>query len=213
MEAACGAATPLRTRVALLGTIGHLHAEPLKYDLQRLRQVVEETEPDLLGVEADPVAWATGDLRSSPLEVREALVPATRSIDTIVVPLGGGASSGYAAPVNGLAVGLRSALVRALDGFLTALQRRADGPEDIAAPHFKHVCELVCGMEAAASTEESRLAWERTNAEMLDNLMAAVQRDPGRRLLVAVQCRRIHWLELQLHRLRNDIQLVPLKAL
>ena len=211
LEAA--AETPIRTRVALLGTIGHLHAEPLKYDLRRLREVVEEIEPDLLGVEADPLAWATGDLRSSPLEVREALVPATRRIDTVVVPLGGGASCGYAAPEDSLAVGFRSALVRALDSFLMALQRRAKGPEDIAAPHFKHVCELVCAMEAAASTAESRLAWERTNAEILDNVITTVQRDPGRRLLVAVQCRRLHWLELQLRRRRDEVQLVPLDAL
>jgi hypothetical protein len=68
-------------------------------------------------------------------------------------------------------------------------------------------------MEAAASTAESRLAWDRTNAEILDNVIAAIRRDPGRRLLVAVQCRRLHWLELQLRRLRDDIQLVPLKAL
>ncbi len=205
--------TPIRTRVALLGTIGHLHAEPLKYDLRRLRVVVEEIEPDLLGVEADPLAWATGDLCSSPLEVREALVPATWRIDTVVVPLGGGAMCGYAPPEDGHAVGFRSALVRALDNFLMALQRRADGPEDIAAPHFQHVCELVCAMEAAASTAESRLTWERTNAEILDNVITTIRRDPGRRLLVAVQCRRLHWLELQLRRRRSEIQLVPLRAL
>jgi hypothetical protein len=211
LEAA--AETPIRTRVALLGTIGHLHAEPLKYDLLRLRGVVEEIEPDLLGVETDPLDWATGDLRSSPLEVREALVPATRRIDTVVVPLGGAASCRYAAPEDGLVVGLRSALIHALDRLLTALQRRAAGPEDIAANHFKHVCELVCAMEAAASTAESRLAWDRTNAEILNNVIATVRRDPGRRLLLAVQCRRLHWLELQLRRLRDEIQLVPLNAL
>ena len=211
LEAA--AETPIRTRVALLGTIGHLHAEPLKYDLRRLREVVEEIEPDLLGVEADPVAWATGDLRSSPLEVREALVPATRRIDTVVVPLGGGVWCRYAAPEDGLAVGYRSALIHTLDRLLMALQRRAAGPEDIAANHFKHVCELVCSMEAAASTAESRRVWDRTNAEILNNVIATVRRDPGRRLLVAVQCRRLHWLDLQLRRLRDEIQLVPLNVL
>jgi hypothetical protein len=211
LEAA--AETPIRTRVALLGTIGHLHAEPLKYDLQRLREVVEEIEPDLLGVETDPVAWATGDLRSSPLEVREALVPATRRIDTVVVPLGGGVWCGYAAPEDGLAVGFRSALIHALDRLLMALQRGAAGPEDIAANHFKHVCELVCAMEAAASTAESRLSWEHGNAKILGNVITTVRRDPGRRLLVAVQCRRLHWLELQLRPMRDEIRLVPLNAL
>ena len=68
-------------------------------------------------------------------------------------------------------------------------------------------------MEAAAGTAESPLAWERTNAEILNNVIATVRRDPGRRLLVAVQCRRLHWLELQLRCLRDEIQLVPLNRL
>src|SRR5215470_9497002 len=79
-----------RTRVALLGTIGPLHAEVLRYDLNRLRRVVEDLEPDLLGVEVEPEAWQRGDPGSVPVEVREALVPAARRLDTVILPLGAG---------------------------------------------------------------------------------------------------------------------------
>ncbi len=60
-----------KTRLALLGTLGHLHAEPLRYDLACLRSLVEALEPDLLGIEVEPDAWERGDLRAAPVEVRE----------------------------------------------------------------------------------------------------------------------------------------------
>ncbi len=38
------------------------------------------------------------------------------------------------------------------------------------------------------------------NEVILNNILAAVQRDPGRRVLVTVDCRRRHRLEKQLRR-------------
>lgn len=61
----------LKTRLALLGALGYLHTEPLRYDLACLRTLVEELEPDLLGVEVEPDAWERSDLSGAPVEVRE----------------------------------------------------------------------------------------------------------------------------------------------
>ncbi len=77
----------VNTRLALLGTLGHLHTEPLRYDLACLRSLVEALEPDLLGVEVEPNAWERDDLSAAPVEVREGLVPAARRTDTVIVPL------------------------------------------------------------------------------------------------------------------------------
>jgi hypothetical protein len=203
----------LRTRVAVLGTMGPLHAEPMRYDLVRLRRAVEEIEPDLLGVEADPLDWARGDVEALPLEVRKALVPASQRIDTVVVPMGGGKTCGFILPATGFGAGLRSSIILKLDGVLVMLQRRLGGPEDVNAPLFKHTCELVCAMEALASTPESRQAWAATNAEILNGLLSAVRRDPGRRVLLAVQCRRIHWFEQRLRKLCDEVELVPFNRL
>jgi hypothetical protein len=203
----------VRTRLAVLGTIGHLHAPPLRYDLLRLRRVVEELEPDLLGVEADPDAFAGGVLETSSLEVREALVPASRRTDTVVVPLGGAATCAFAAPQSGLLAGPRAGVMHGLDRFLMTLQRRVGGPQEVAAPLFKHTCGLICLLESVASTAASRAAWEQSNAEILERLVSAARRDPGRRFLVAVQCRRVHWLEQRLHGMRDEFQLVPFNRL
>jgi hypothetical protein len=47
---------------------------------------------------------------------------------------------------------------------------------------------------------------------MLDNILQIVRRDPGRRMLVAVQCQRTHWLEPRLKRV-PDIELVDYREL
>jgi len=205
--------TGSKTRLALLGTLGHLHTEALRYDLACLRALVETLEPDLLGVEVEPEAWERGDLSGAPLEVRAGLVPAARRTDTVIVPLGGPSPGELAPPEGGGLARLRAGLVRGADRLLTGLQRAADGPEGVNSPLFGHVCGFICTVEAVAAGETGRQAWEATNARILERLLWAVRRDPGRRVLVAVQCRRVHWLETRLRSLRDEITLVPYSAL
>ncbi len=201
------------TRIALLGTLGPLHAGPLRYDLARLRAIIETLEPDLLGVEADPTGWERGDDRTWPLEVREALVPAAGRTDTVVVPLGGPSPLELAPPNGGELAPLRAGMVRAADRMLTALQRAADSPEAVSGGLFTHLCGLVCEIKEAAAGEVGRDAWRRTNEGILARLLWAVRRDPGRRVLIAVRCHRIHWLRAQLLPLIDEIELVPVERL
>ena len=202
-----------KTRLALLGTLGHLHTEALRYDLACLRSLVEALEPDLLGVEVEPDAWERGDLSEAPIEVREGLVPAARRTNTVIVPLGGPSPEELAPPEGGGLAPVRARLVRSADRLLTALQRVADGPEGVNSPLFGHVCEFICTVEAAAASDVGREAWEATNRRILERLLWAVRRDPGRRVLVAVQCRRVHWLEARLQSLGTEITLVPYSEL
>lgn len=197
-----------RTRVALLATLGHLHAEHLRYDLARLRALVEALEPDLLGVEADPDAWERGDLGGAPVEVRAALVPAASRTDTVVLPLGGPSPVELAPPANGVLSALRAGLARGADRVLVGLQRAVDGPEGVNGMPFHHLCGLLCGLEAAAASDAGRRAWEAANSRILERVLWAVRRDPGRRVLVAVQCRRVHWLESRLRGHRDELALV-----
>jgi len=200
--------TKSKARLALLGTVGHLHTEPLKYDLACLRSLVETLEPDLLGVEMDPVAWEQGDLSGAPLEVRDVLVPAARRLDTIIVPLGAPSPTELAPPTSGGLTWLRADLVRGADHLLTALQRAADSPEKVNSPLFSHVCGLICSLEAAAAGNGGRHDWEATNEHILERVLWALCRDPGRRMLVAVQCRRVHRLGPPLKRQTDLLELV-----
>jgi len=45
---------------------------------------------------------------------------------------------------------------------------------------------------------EARRAWEAKNQELLEGILWILRRDPGRRVLVALDCRRKHWLRRRL---------------
>jgi hypothetical protein len=198
--------TMTETRLALLGTLGPLHTTPLRYDLACLRTLVEALEPDLLGVEADPVAWAQGDLRQAPVEVAAALAPAARRTDTVLVPLGGPLPGELAPPDE---PGLRARFIRGADRLLAWLQRTADSPERVNSALFGYVCGTLCHLEEAAASAAGRQAWEQANRQILERLLQMVRRDPGGRVLVAVSCRRVHWLIARLQPLQPEIRLVP----
>lgn len=202
-----------RTRVALLGTLGYLHGDGLRYDFDRLRSLVETIEPDLLGIEAAPAAWESDDPSLLAREIRDGLVPGARLTDTVVVPLGGPSPLEFAPPVDGELARLRAELIRAADRLLAAVGRAIDDPAGVSRGAYVHLCATVCHIEAAAAGKPGRRAWHATNERIFEGLLDAVRRDPGRRVLVAVQCRRLHALEARLRSLTHEIELVPFEQL
>lgn len=145
-----------KTRVAILGTLGALHAEPVAYDLACLRSLIEGLEPDLLGVELEPAAWESGDLGAGPLEVRQALLPAARRTDTVVVPLGGPSPDELAPPEGGGLARVRTNLMRATDVLLTHFQQIAATPEAVNSSAFSHLCGMVCGLEEMMASQAGK---------------------------------------------------------
>ena len=205
--------TAPKTRIALLGTIGHLHAESVRYDLASLQQAVETLQPDLIGVELEPDAWERGDLSGAPLEVREALVAAARRTDSVLVPLGGAPPHAVIAPGHSQLAALRSGVLHLADAALAQLQRNLEGPEAIEAPFFSSACHIICDVEAAAAGRPWRREWEAANKDIFARLLAAVRRDPGRFFLVALQCRRLQPLRNRLRTMTDEIELVDYQHL
>lgn len=205
--------TAARTRVALLGTIGHLHAESVRYDLTSLQSAVETLEPDFLGVELEPGAWEQGDLSKAPLEVGKALVPAARRTDTVILPLGGSPSHAVVDSPHSELAALRTGLLRLTDAALARMQRSVEGPVELDEPFFRNACHLICHVEQAAAGRAWRRQWEAANRDILARLLAAVRRDPGRLFLVAVQCRRLPWLRSRLRAMTDEIALVEYRHL
>lgn len=202
----------VRTRVALLGTLGHLHAEAIRYDLERLRALVESLEPDLLAVEVEPDAWESGDPDRLPLEVRQALAPASRLTDTVIVPLGAPPHLEPATDVGGL-LRLRAALIRGADDLLDAVARAVDDPAAVSRGTYAHLCGRVCRLEAAAAGRTGRAAWARANDRLVERLREVVSANRGSRVLVAVNCRRVHLLTRRLGDLADEIELVSYEDL
>lgn len=192
-----------KTRIALLGTLSELHRQAIRYDLNELRRIVAEVQPDLLGLELERAEFERGDLAHASVEVREALVPVAQRSDTVIVPVGAASSD----ELRATRIGYRSTLVRLLDAVLSLVQRTANDARRVNSAVVSHACGLICHMEERACGELGRAAWQRTNEHILANIREMTGRDPGTRVLVAVQCRRKHWLEPKLRKL-PDVELV-----
>ncbi len=202
----------VRTRIAVLGTLAELHQEPIKYDLKTLRRLVKDLQPDLLCAEIRPEDWQSGDLSTALPEYREVLVPLSRQTDIVIVPVRSSKGSELIAPKGGTLLGLRRLIVRLLNSLLRRIQRLASGPRAINSALFGVTCHSICTLIAWLSGPEAQQAWSEANRALLDNILAAVRRDPGRRVLVTVDCRRSHWL---IHDLRRapDVELVDYRHL
>jgi hypothetical protein len=196
-----------KTRIAVLGTLADLHREPIRYNLACLTDLVEQLNPDLLFAELQRDAWEAGDIGAVPIEYREALIPLASRTNIVIVPIQGAARCERGMAHGGRVGRLRRAILQRLDGLLRWFQLRADGPRAIHSGAFGHVCHTICLLEAWVGGPAARQAWDVANRTLLSNVLAAVQRDPGVRVLVTVDCRRTHQLVERL-RHANEVELV-----
>src|SRR5512142_338425 len=142
------------TRMALLGTLSHLHKAPIHYDLGELARIVAEIHPDLLGVEIERGEFERGDLGRASIEVREILVPLARRSDVVLVPIGAASPDELRSPH----VGARFALNRALDSILEGIQRTANDARRVNSALVSHTCGLICHLEEHTCVEWGRQA-------------------------------------------------------
>ncbi len=186
-----------KTQIAILGTIADLHMQPIRYDLAELARIIAEVQPDLLGVEVERDAFERGELSRAPVEVREALIPLARRTDTVIVPIGAGLQE----ELRAANAGIPDALIRGLDSILTGIQKTANDAQRVNSALVSYSCGLICHLEESICGEPGRRAWQLTNEKLMANIVALAQRDPQTRILIAIQCRRKHWLEPKLRKI------------
>jgi hypothetical protein len=201
--------TPL-TRLAILGTISDLHRQPLPYDLACLSKIVTEQAPDLLCAEVTTDVWEQGNLAAAELEVREALAPVAALTDIVLVPVAPSEKQ-YAEFTSN--AGWRQRATQSGIRVLRWGQRKAATPEAIHGFFFEAFCHTLCALTEATWTPEQRDDWDRQNLQMVENILDVVRRDPGRRVLVVVQCQRLHRLTPLLKAHSNEVELVHYQKL
>ena len=179
------------TRLAILGTMSDLHTQPISYDLNCLQRVVADLSPDLLCAEITQEAWERTDLSQASLEVREALAPVIASTDIVLIPVASNPKQFVDFTPDS---GWRRHIVRTFDRLLRWGQIQADDVKSINGFGFGAFCHTVCMLTEMFWTKNDRASWEKQNRELAENIIGAVQRDRGRRVLVAVQCQRLHRL-------------------
>lgn len=187
-----------------------LHRQPISYDLDCLQKIVAAVSPDLLCAEITMEAWENNDFSRASLEVRDALASIIASMDIVLIPV---------APTPERYTdftpdsGWRRHLVRTFNRLLHWGQIQADDAQTINGPWFGAFCHTVCWLTETLWTAKDRTAWERQNKELAENIVHAVQRDSGRRVLVAVQCQRLHRLIPLLHARQDLFKIVAYQNL
>lgn len=188
--------------VALLGTLRDLHLALPGYTLGRLQELVAAKRPDLLCVELSRQGWESDDLTLAPIEVRDALAQLSRCSEVTLIPIGPGGISwsdaGIPSPRRGFLTSVRRRLCIVLDRMTIVVMRLAGDPRTINSPLLEHVCGIFCELQTALTDPEGRRVWRSRNQELLDGVLWALRHDPGRRVLVALDCRRKHWLRRRL---------------
>jgi hypothetical protein len=186
-----------------------MHTRSIQYNLAALTGIVNQISPDFLCVELPRRDWEMGNLGQAPVEVGRGLLPTAEVSDVVVVPV-----TSDARQFNDFAptAGWRAGVARWLAQALRRAQRTANNAEAIHNWLFEGVCHTLCALNEMSWDAEARRAWNAQNQAMLDNILQAARRDPGRRMLVAAQCQRIHWLAPRLRQV-PDIELVDYRAL
>ena len=198
-----------KTRIALLSTLSDMHTQPIQYDLAALTAIVNRIGPDLLGVELPLQDWEASRLDQAPVEVRRSLLPLAELSQVVIVPVAPDARQfDDFAP----RAGWRAGLARWLGKALQWTQRAANNAEAVHGRLFEGACHTLCMFNEISWDAEARQAWEEQNQVMVDNVLRAARRDPGCRILIAVQCQRVHWLQPRLRRL-PDFELVDYRDL
>jgi hypothetical protein len=198
------------TRLAILGTMSDLHRQPISYDLNCLQKLVADLSPDLLCAEITQEAWERTDLTQASLEVREALAPVIASTDIVLIPVAPSPKQYVDFTPDS---GWRRRIVHTFDRLLRWGQIQADDVKSINGFAFGAFCHTVCLLTEMFWTTKDRAAWEEQNRELAENIVHAVQRDRGRRVLVAVQCQRLHRLIPLLQAHNNRFQIVSYQDL
>jgi len=164
--------------VGVLGTVGAWHRWAPRYSLRHLGALVRCFGPDLLCAEIDRADWEAGRWSSFPLEYRACLLDLCRELGVIVVPIG--------SRWRGLPSPLRLALLFG------------------AGPWW---------LNSSAADRWHRI-WARLHADVglkeepVGHILEAVQRDPGRRVLVTVRVEQRYAVASGLAE-RDEVTLVP----
>ena len=199
-----------RTHLAILGTMSDLHQQPISYDLDCLQKIIAEVSPDLLCAEITREGWERGDFSQASLEVREALAPTIASMDIVLIPVAPTPKQYTDFTPDS---GWRRRLVQTFGRLLRWGQLHANDVQTVNGPWFGAFCHTVCWLTEMFWTPEDRASWEKQNQELVENIVHAVQRDSGRRVLVAVQCQRLHRLIPLLHARDNLLKIVAYQIL
>lgn len=198
----------MKTPIAVLGTLAEFHRQAIPYDLATLVRLVASLHPDLLCLDLAPEQWRARDFAGLPPEYHEALVPLAYQTDIVVVPIGQ-----QRQPADLWAPGWRGWLIRGLRSGLATIYRLAPGPAAVNQGLYHFLADLLYELSAWLAGRTARQTWKAHTDHLVRQVLAVAERDPGCRILVAVNVRHCHHIRHALRRLPDQIQVVSYSEL
>ncbi len=178
---------PVTTSIAVLGTLADIHREPIPYDLGALVALVRQIQPDLLCLDLTPEQWRDQAFADLPPEYREALLPLARLGDMVVVPI-----AGDCPPPEPSVMGWRAGILRWAIGGLAALHRSAPDPTSANQGWRHDLANLLYAVIGRLAGPGLRQEWRNHIVHLTQQVLTTARRDPGCRILVAVNVRYCH---------------------
>lgn len=197
-----------KTPVVVIGTLGELEQGFSSKYAQQLFNIVQELKPELLIAEIPRTNFERASARL-PLEYQQVLLPLAQFSDTVVVPVGSPPAGSLLTPRGGLLLSLRRLLVDGLNDLLIGLQGQS--PQRINSPLYGLACGYICHGIGMLCGPTALKDWQAQNQQLLENVLAAIQQDPGRRIVVTLDCRRKHQLLGMLARV-PEVQLLDYRS-
>ena len=185
-----------QTSVAVLGTLAEFHQEAIPYNLRALVELVSRLRPDLLCLDLTEQVWQRGAFDGLPPEYRAGLLPLAHETDIVVVPIGADLPLDEPA-----APGWRGRLIAHMRGWLGTLHRAAPGPAAANAGPLHWLADVLYAGAAWLGGRDCRARWQAHTRQLVQRVVEAAQRDPGCRILVAVNVRHCHHIRHALRKL------------
>lgn len=190
-----------RTPVAVLGTLADFHREPIPYNLAALIRLVTDLKPDLLCLDMTPEQWQRRAFAELPPEYQEALLPLAHQTDIVVVPV-----AGDHPPDVPAAPGWRGQFLDVLWGWLAILHRHAPSPDAVNGGWRHWVADEL--YRVIGWLADMHRDWKIHTEHLTQQVLTLARRDPGCRVLVAVNVRYCHHIRHALKRY-PEVQVVP----
>ncbi|HOU44926.1 MAG TPA: hypothetical protein PLU04_11420 [Anaerolineaceae bacterium] len=89
-------------------------------------------------------------------------------------------------------------MMRALNGLQRISWEFINHPATVNSDAYTQCCNLTCAAELSLYGQTAKKNWQEANDTILKNILETLTRDPGRRVLVTIDCRRRQWLVKQL---------------
>jgi hypothetical protein len=131
--------------------------------------------------------WRRRDFGGLPPEYREALLPLAYQTDIVVVPIAGSSPPGEPS-----APGWKGNVIHRFRRWLADLQRGAPGPASANQGIRHFLADLLYSANAWLAGGETVEQWRKHTDRLTRSVLEVAHRDPGARVLVAVNVRHCH---------------------